>query len=640
MAIVRSGIHGVSLRRISRGLPGAMASPLFRALAQASSDIIAVLSPPGSIRYVSPSLEGVLGYAGETLTGEGVALIHPDDRELAGAAFARVLGTSEGVEHLELRMRHADGGWVWLDVLATNLLEHADVRGIVFTGRDITERKRAETVTRSLEQLGHELVGTADVAEATHRIATTGLDLFGGVRASVFRLDPAARALVCVAAAGTGRDAVLGQRLALGSGAAGRALVLRRVFCTPDILADPNLAYVSLAMLFSAATTVTVYWLARALYDRATAASAAALLAVSPLFWFYGSVGLTYAGEAFGASLVAAFAYGTLRGHTRFLYGGAVALGLAGGIRPSVLVLLLPLSVGCALVGIRGARRLALAAVLMLGAVLSWLLPLVWLTGGLDAYLRASTQLYGSVILPTSVLGGSLALRLGGKFATAFPEGQPKTDSPAAKGAKPKPEPAPAPALKETAKDNSVVLVADVDMLNDGAAVDIQEVFGRRVVVPSNGNLAFAQSLVEQLASGDDLISLRSRASAFRPLSVVRQMEADAQKEYFGKIQSIETELQKTTEKLQDLQKARGAAAKSAQSAQILTPQQQEEIDRFRKRVAETRKELKELRKNLRQDAEQLVLWTKIANIALMPLLVALAGLAVALVRRRRQAAA
>src|SRR5438874_4997240 len=201
MAIVRSGIHGASLRRISRGLPGAMASPLFRALAQASSDIIAVLSPPGSIRYVSPSLEGVLGYAGETLTGEGVALIHPDDRELARGAFARVLGTSEGVEHLELRMRHADGGWVWLDVLATNLLEHADVRGIVFTGRDITARKRAEVVTRSLEQLGHELVGTADVADATHRIAATGLELFGGVRVSVFRLDPVERVLVCVAAA-------------------------------------------------------------------------------------------------------------------------------------------------------------------------------------------------------------------------------------------------------------------------------------------------------------------------------------------------------------------------------------------------------------------------------------------------------
>ncbi len=177
-------------------------------------------------------------------------------------------------------------------------------------------------------------------------------------------------------------------------------------------LADPNLAYVGLAMLFSAATTVTVYWLARALYERATAASAAALLAVSPLFWFYGSVGLTYAGEAFGASLVATFAYRALSGDARYLYGGALALGLVGGIRPSVLALLFPLCVGCAVLGIRGGRRLALAAALLLGAVLSWFLPLVWLSGGLNAYLRASTQLYGSVVLPTSVLGGSIDVTL------------------------------------------------------------------------------------------------------------------------------------------------------------------------------------------------------------------------------------
>jgi len=165
----------------------------------------------------------------------------------------------------------------------------------------------------------------------------------------------------------------------------------------------------------------------------------------------------------------------------------------------------------------------------------------------------------------------------------------------------------------------------------------VQEVFGRRIVVPSNGNLAFAQSMVEQLAAGEELISLRSRAASFRPLTVVREMEAEAQKQYFGKIQSLEGELQKTTEKLQELQKARGAAAKGAQ---ILTSEQQAEIENFRKTVAETRKVLKELRKNLRQDAESLVFWTKVANIALMPLAVALAGLALWLVRRRRQAAA
>ena len=86
-----------------------------------------------------------------------------------------------------------------------------------------------------------------------------------------------------------------------------------------------------------------------------------------------------------------------------------------------------------------------------------------------------------------------LALRLSGKFKSAFPDGRPKDDS-----KKPKPGPA-APHLKEGAGENSVILVADVDMLNDGAAVDVQEVFGRRIVVPSNGNLAFAQAMVEQV---------------------------------------------------------------------------------------------------------------------------------------------
>jgi len=229
-----------------------------------------------------------------------------------------------------------------------------------------------------------------------------------------------------------------------------------------------------------------------------------------------------------------------------------------------------------------------------------------------------------------------LALRLQGRFKTAFAGGLPKAEAPAAKDAAPKPAAA-EPQLRESAKDNAVVLVADVDMLNDGAAVDVQEIFGRRIVVPSNGNLAFAQSILEQLAAGDELISLRSRQAAFRPLSVVRQMEAEAQQQYFGKIQSLEAELQKTTEKMQQLQKARGAAAKGAQ---ILTAEEQAEIENFRKKVVVARKELKELRKNLRQDAEALVFWTKVGNIALMPLLVALSGLAVALLRRRRQAAA
>ena len=173
-------------------------------------------------------------------------------------------------------------------------------------------------------------------------------------------------------------------------------------------LGDPTQAYVTLAMVFSAATTFTVYWLARALYDRVTAAAAGALLAVSPLFWFYGSVGLTYAGEAFGASLMALLAYRTLAGSVTHLYVGALCLGLAGGLRQSVLVLLFPLWAACAVLGVRSRARLAAAAAILVGAVLAWFLPLVWLSGGWTAYLRASTELYASTMLPTSLLGGDL----------------------------------------------------------------------------------------------------------------------------------------------------------------------------------------------------------------------------------------
>jgi ABC-type uncharacterized transport system involved in gliding motility auxiliary subunit len=225
-----------------------------------------------------------------------------------------------------------------------------------------------------------------------------------------------------------------------------------------------------------------------------------------------------------------------------------------------------------------------------------------------------------------------LAVRLTGKFKTAFPEGP--------KGDKEKPVPN-TPTLRESAGENSVILVADVDMLADGAAVDIQEIFGRKIVVPSNGNLAFALGMVEQFAAGDELISLRSRASAFRPLTVVRELEADAQRQYFGKIQALEDDLQKTNAKLQELQKAQGGiGANAGKGGQILSPEQQAELERFRKRVAETRLELKEVRKNLRHDAEGLVFWTKVVNIALMPVVVALLGLGVALIRRRRVRAA
>ncbi len=176
-------------------------------------------------------------------------------------------------------------------------------------------------------------------------------------------------------------------------------------------LDDPTAAYVVLAVAFSGLTTFVVYYVARTIYDRATALSAATLLAVSPLFWFYGSVGLTYAGEALCASIVAYFSFRALTGSATDTWLAAGYLGLAGGLRQSMLALLFPLWVISALVGV-GARAALIGLGILAVAVLAWFAPMIWLTGGLDRYLAASLELADSVVRPTSIVGGPLDVTL------------------------------------------------------------------------------------------------------------------------------------------------------------------------------------------------------------------------------------
>jgi ABC-type uncharacterized transport system involved in gliding motility auxiliary subunit len=231
-----------------------------------------------------------------------------------------------------------------------------------------------------------------------------------------------------------------------------------------------------------------------------------------------------------------------------------------------------------------------------------------------------------------------IAMRLTGKFKSAFPNGEPTPpQAPAKKGEELKPPPPPSGNhMREAKAENSVVLVADVDMLTDGAAVEVQDVFGQKVVVPRNGNLAFAQSLVEQLAGDQNLMNLRSRAAFSKPLTVLRQMEAQAQQSYLGEIKKLEDSRNQITEKLQALQKGRTGGTAGGAAATVLTPEQQAEIEKFRKQATETSKQLKELRKNLRVDTDKLELWTKVVNIGAVPLLVAILGLVLAM-RRRNQ---
>jgi PAS domain S-box-containing protein len=123
-----------------------------RALVQNLSDMIHVLDGSGVIRYESPSCYRVLGYEpGAMLEQKAFDLVHPEDLELLKGAFGEVIRRTNPGIPTEFRFRRADGRYVFLEAVATNLLDNPVIQGIVVTSRDIGERKRAEEERRELE---------------------------------------------------------------------------------------------------------------------------------------------------------------------------------------------------------------------------------------------------------------------------------------------------------------------------------------------------------------------------------------------------------------------------------------------------------------------------------------------------------
>jgi len=234
-----------------------------------------------------------------------------------------------------------------------------------------------------------------------------------------------------------------------------------------------------------------------------------------------------------------------------------------------------------------------------------------------------------------------IAIRLSGKFKTAFPEGAPKSKDEAGPSASPSPAASPTPsptpmekALKEAKGDGVVLLIGDSDFAYDQIAGRTQQVMTQTVFVPSNGNLNFIQSSIEQLAGDSNLIGIRSRSSGNRPFVVVNKMEAAAEQKYQSKIDELQDNLAQTRQKLASLQ-----TGKQADQKTLLSPEQQAEIKKFQENEAQISQELKQVRKNLRVEIDSLQDTLKWLDIAAMPLIVTLVGLLLAHLKRSRRAA-
>jgi len=134
---------------------------LFRVLAENATDMIATGSLDGTIRYVSPSSRALVGFAPEELVGRSCyEFFHPDDVP-AIQAHHRGLLTGTEIVTFEYRGLHADGGWVWMEMIARAVRDPTGaLREIHTASRDIGLRKRAEEELRRERDLSASLVAS------------------------------------------------------------------------------------------------------------------------------------------------------------------------------------------------------------------------------------------------------------------------------------------------------------------------------------------------------------------------------------------------------------------------------------------------------------------------------------------------
>ena len=195
-----------------------------------------------------------------------------------------------------------------------------------------------------------------------------------------------------------------------------------------------------------------------------------------------------------------------------------------------------------------------------------------------------------------------VALRITGTFKTAFPD---RKDG-----------------LKESQKNGVVILVSDADLLADRFATESVNLLGQTLVQPRNDNLSFVVNMVEQLCGSEALIGLRSRSTFDRPFDRVIKLEKQAAFKWQSEGERLNQKLQSTQARLEALQQTRDDGAQS-----FLTPEQEAEIKTFREEVFQTQRALKDVRKNLRSEIEQLGVRLKVANILGIPFLIALFGI-------------
>jgi ABC-type uncharacterized transport system involved in gliding motility auxiliary subunit len=218
----------------------------------------------------------------------------------------------------------------------------------------------------------------------------------------------------------------------------------------------------------------------------------------------------------------------------------------------------------------------------------------------------------------------TIAARITGPVDSAYPNGPPGDQ-------KLKPGPPIAHLAKSTTPAN-IVVIADTDLLMDYLWVQTRELLGQRIAQAFANNGDLIANILDNLSGSSALISVRGRASFSRPFERIEALKRQADDRLRAKALELQSELQQTEGKLTELQ-----AKRNDQSSLMLSPEQEAELKRFTAEKARVRKELRETERGLDVDINRLGALLKVLNIAIAPLIVAVAGVVILSLRRRRR---
>ena len=181
--------------------------------------------------------------------------------------------------------------------------------------------------------------------------------------------------------------------------------------------------------------------------------------------------------------------------------------------------------------------------------------------------------------------------------------------------------------LAEAQSPAQIIVVADTDLLDNRTWLNM---LGDQVAIPVADNTNLVANAIDNLVGSEALMSLRGREVTLRPFTKVQEIRRAGEIQYRAKEQELLTRLADLQDKLSSLQVTEG------EDPSLLSDVQRKEIDGFRTQLLDTRRELRDVQLAMRQDIEHLRDTTRFLNIAAVPLLVALAAIVIALVRRAR----